>query len=709
MADALPGVLTDPPWRVWDAPDPVIVKGLKPPPSKIVWEDGEREKWAPGPGPAPETDWDDAVRQQRDGRLWRSVELFTWGPEDDVRPLLATWKPDIGRSGLGVDAVLARFGLDALAPVLHAAKDSPENAGGTLLPVLDGKAARIVSGWLASGGEDAGIAHAWLTRHGADAVPYLLPDALGARESLRAKAALALRLIAAERSPEAVVDAAGRHAAAVAPLLADVPRVDPGDPWAVALLDPPRIGGWLDPATLPAVALRGGGIVPLEANAHIATMLAMSGDDVFPGLSDVHDACDPPSLAAFAWAIFERWRTGGAPTADAWALTTLGIWGDDDTVRRLTPILRAWPGQAMHHRAVQGLDVLAAMGTETALVHLDGIARKVKFGGLRDAARAKIAQVARHLGLTGEQLADRLVPRFGLDASGTLTLDYGPRRFTVGFDEQLKPYVTDDDGKLRKSLPKPGAKDDPSLAPAAYQRYADLKKDVRAIASVQLGRLEAAMLNGRRWSAADWRDHIAGHPLIWHLARRLVWTSGGTAVRLAEDRTLADVDDKTVTLPDGAEIALPHPIHLGDDLPTWTELFADYEILQPFPQLARPVHAFASDEAASWHLPRFEGAEVPMGRLLALDKHGWERGRPQDNGTQNWLEYRSGSVYVVISLFSGIQVGMPYGRDTDRLTHVWITERPHRFPPKDGTGHTFAELDPVTASEVLAHLTSLTG
>jgi hypothetical protein len=28
-----------------------------------------------------------------------------------------------------------------------------------------------------------------------------------------------------------------------------------------------------------------------------------------------------------------------------------------------------------------------------------------------------------------------------LDADGGMTLDYGPRRFVVGFDDQLKPYV----------------------------------------------------------------------------------------------------------------------------------------------------------------------------------------------------------------------------------------------------------------------------
>ncbi|MFD0330380.1 hypothetical protein ACFQZC_24780 [Streptacidiphilus monticola] len=47
--------------------------------------------------------------------------------------------------------------------------------------------------------------------------------------------------------------------------------------------------------------------------------------------------------------------------------------------------------------------------------------------------------MAEGLGLTGDQLSDRLVPDLGLESDGTTVVDYGTRRFTVGFDEQLRP------------------------------------------------------------------------------------------------------------------------------------------------------------------------------------------------------------------------------------------------------------------------------
>ena len=158
----------------------------------------------------------------------------------------------------------------------------------------------------------------------------------------------------------------------------------------------------------------------------------------------------------------------GAPATDGWALTALGRLGNDDTVRRLVPVIREWPGQTGHAKAVTGLDVLAEIGSDLALMYLSSIAQRVRFKALRQRAQEKIADVAASRGLTAEQLADRLVPDFGLDEDATLVIDYGSGRFTVGFDEQLRSFVVDQDGRRRNDLPKPG--DDEQQALAEYQR-----------------------------------------------------------------------------------------------------------------------------------------------------------------------------------------------------------------------------------------------
>ncbi|MFO0928751.1 MAG: hypothetical protein U0736_17310 [Gemmataceae bacterium] len=88
---------------------------------------------------------------------------------------------------------------------------------------------------------------------------------------------------------------------------------------------------------------------------------------------------DRPALAAFAWALFDGWLKAGAPVKEKWALLALGHLGDDQAVMRLAPLVRAWPGQSQHQRAVSGLEVLRGIGTDTALQQLNGMALKLKF------------------------------------------------------------------------------------------------------------------------------------------------------------------------------------------------------------------------------------------------------------------------------------------------------------------------------------------
>ncbi|MDT7782231.1 MAG: hypothetical protein QOF58_650, partial [Pseudonocardiales bacterium] len=317
--------------------------------------------------------------------------------------------------------------------------------------------------------------------------------------------------------------------------------------------------------------------------------------------------------------------------------------------------------------------------------------------------------IAAALGLSRDQLSDRLVPRLGLDDAATLVIDYGPRQFTVGFDEHLKPYVLDPEGKRRKDLPKPGAKDDPATAPSEHKRFAVVKKDVRAVASDQIHRLERAMVDQRTWTAEEFHTVLAGHPLLWHLVRRLVWITGeGTSFRLAEDRTLASSEDAEFTLPETATVRVAHPVDLPETLAAWGEIFADYEILQPFPQLARPVHAFTPDEPQVPQLQQYTGRPAPVGRILGLTDRGWVRGAPQDNGVEEWITrpLPSGGA-VVASLDPGIAIGAIDIYPDVAFSAIWFSEDGEgSWTPREATPDTF-DIDPVTASEVLSELASL--
>ncbi|XVQ06482.1 DUF4132 domain-containing protein [Spirillospora sp. CA-255316] len=720
-ADALPKVLVAPAWtRRSEIAKPVTIPGLKAPDEVTIhWPDGARQAWAEADirewaghyGVKP--DWD---------RIWRPGDwrdsgivlplVFAQAPPDVARPLLAEWDTTEGhRVPNAIKRTVARFEMEVYPHVLRGARHNSRSYGEFLLPYCGAEVAALMADWFVRLKAVRKTAAAWLEWHGTDAARMLVPAALGKAGPARQTAEAALRHIAAVHDDEAVLAAAREHGERAAAALRTLLATDPLD---VVPPTVPTTPDWLDPASLPQVMLRDRRTrLPGDSVAHLLTTLALSPlDTPHPALRIVRETCDPASLAAFSWAVFRTWQANGMPSRTNWAFTQLGLLGDDETARRLTPLLREWPGEGGHARAVTGLDVLAALGTDTALMCLNQIAQRVRYKGLKTKARERIGQIAERLGLTTDQLADRLVPTLDLDADSALTLDYGTRTFTIGFDEALRPQVTDQAGKPRKSLPKPGAKDDAQLAPAAYQRFAQLKKDVRAIASHLVHRLERAMVDRRRWTAEEFTELFARHPLTRHVARRLVWlavTDTATRTfRLAEDLTLADAADDAFVLPGDARIGIAHPLDLGDDLTTWGQVFADYEIIQPFPQLSRETHRLTETEKEGSRLERFEGVTAPTGVILGLINRGWERGDPQDAGIEHaFLRPLPEDRYALLYLDPGFVAGETHAFEEHTLTHVFVSD--DRFGTLSEISVRLGDLDDITASELLRDLTVLKG
>ncbi|EPR7374286.1 DUF4132 domain-containing protein, partial [Escherichia coli] len=451
--------------------------------------------------------------------------------------------------------------------------------------------------------------------------------------------------------------------------------------------------------------------LPDDAMRHLGTMLSFSRDiTAYAGLEIIKDTFTRDSLADFGWDLYTAWTEAGAPAKENWAFTSLGILGDDDTARKLTPLIRAWPGESQHKRAVYGLDVLASIGSDIALMLLNGIAQKIKFAALQEHASDKINMVAKNRGLTMAELEDRLAPDLGLDINGSLTLDFGPRQFTVGFDETLKPMVRDANGKVLKDLPKPNQSDDKTLATDAVNLFKQLKKDVRAIASQQIDRLEQAMCQRRRWTTEQFRLFMVEHPLVRHLTRRLLWgvyTEENTLIacfRVAEDSTYSDMQDELFTLPAG-NIGIPHMLEIPpESAAAFRQIYADYELLPPFQQLDRGSYRLADNEQNTHELTRWSGRLCQAGRIVGLVRRGWQR--LEESGSVYAMRKSTpyGDLELETEHFSLIYGETGYG-DLLPVESVKITSPDDRYGKQPLL--TFSMLDDITASELINDIESL--
>jgi len=798
--DELPGVLASPPWLAKVQKKAAAALALEPLPLAAVeqWEPGTREaalrlnQWQQQRHDKAAKDvlalidelgFDDRKKYfgaigeaaaaaicRRDAQglvdAWRAMlaerkkERYYWFwfdaqyvpvlPPDVALPF---WNAVAGEAETsGAAYVMASLGLPALPGLLSVVRAKPtENLSLALnygAVELAAPAARAFAKLKSV--REAG--RTWLLRYPEHAACGLVAPALGKAGEARDCAGSALRLLQAQGHGALLLAVAGRYGdEAVVQALRAVLDESPLDRFPTKRA---RLPEWWQPRGWRRPELLNGKALPDGALDHLGQMLTFpTSEEVYAGIAVVQEACRPGTLADFAWDGFSAWLEAGGPSKEGWALTALGLFGNDDTARRLTPFIRAWPGESAHARAVTGLDVLAAIGSrdaagppqggsspsgggsgearpsgqsEIALMLLNGIAQKIKFKGLQDKAREKIDAIAEARGLTTEELEDRLAPDLGLDEQGTLRLDFGPRAFKVGFDETLKPYVRELDaagapGARLPDLPKPKKTDDPALSKEATERFKLLKKDVRTIASQQLLRLEVAMCARRRWTPEVFRMFLVEHPLVRHIVQRLIWgvyemegdgRYGGrlaSCFRVAEDGSFTTAEDDPFELPEGAQVSIgvPHALELpAADAAAFGQVFADYELLQPFAQIGRDTYTLGDAEKSADKLDRWKGAKVPTGRVLGLVNKGWRRGQAQDGGGI-WYFLKPLGAKKVIELYldPGIIVGMVDEYPEQELGEV-------KVGPPGSWGEiqepeAFSALDDIAASELIRDLEAL--
>ncbi len=312
--------------------------------------------------------------------------------------------------------------------------------------------------------------------------------------------------------------------------------------------------------------------------------------------------------------------------------------------------LKTWYGwRAAQCRAL--LHVLAWCDEPLATQFLLSVAGRFRTAGIRKEADRLVHELAERQGWTMDELADRTAPSAGFDQHGQQQLVYlkeAPvgqepevsRTITLHLDGRLGVHILVA-GRELKRLPSARADEAEASVEKAKKGLSQAKRNLKQIVKQQSTRLYAAMCAQRTWPDQDWRRFVLQHPVLGHLARRLVWLASDDDERVKEisfrplaDGSLSDVDDNEIELPAGTGFAIAHRSRLAPDLvDAWVGHLADYEVDPLFEQFAADAYELAAKQTNATELVDLCGHTVSAFKLRArAKKRGFVRGPSEEGG-----------------------------------------------------------------------------
>ncbi|HEV3119536.1 MAG TPA: DUF4132 domain-containing protein [Gemmataceae bacterium] len=481
---------------------------------------------------------------------------------------------------------------------------------------------------------------------------------------------------------------------------------------------------WLKEGQLPPLKLTKGGALDKDAVRYLLYRQSRA-KEIRPDIEakPLFALIDRKNNADFALAVLKGFLASKTDASDRWALTIAGLLGDDRMVPLLNQQIRKWADTSRGKMAEFAVAALALLGTDTALLALDALAirYRTKYKNIGKAAVEAFALAAERLGMSVEELGDRVVPWLGFEPGKPRLVEAGKSKIEarIGLDFKLK-YHDLEKKKSVSALPKAAPK-------VVLAEFKELGAHLREIAKAQTMRLENLMVRQHHWPAPRWRDLFLRHPLLFPFAVRHVWglygEDGGlmTTFRALEDGSLTNASDEAVAVPGEGSIGVVHPLELGDEArKAWLTHLADYEIEPAFPQLERPVVHLAADQKATKSLHDYKGTSLnAMTFKGRAERLGWMRGSVVDAGgvLSYWKSFPTAGVdaflgledmYVGIDMYSDIKLQEAYFVRTGSVKTGSYT---YDEPGKDDDARllSFGQVPPIVYSEVMGDLQKIAG
>jgi hypothetical protein len=436
---------------------------------------------------------------------------------------------------------------------------------------------------------------------------------------------------------------------------------------------------------------------------------------------------DRKTAGDFALAVLQMFLASKMAAEDRWAMAVAGLLGDDRVVPVLMQQIRKWVDANRGKLGEYAAEALALLGTDVALCAVDSLSIRYrsKQKNIGKAASEAFAEAAQRLGITVDELGDRVVPWLGFEPGKPRLLEYGDKRIEVRVGLDFKIEFRDlAKGKKIATLPA-------GIPAEVKTEFKDLGATLREVIKGQLVRMENLMVRQFRWPVPRWRELYLAHPILFPFAARMVWglySPEGTlqaTFRALEDRTFTDEQDGAVELPEsppeGTAIGLVHPLELTPEKrQAWAVHLADYRVESPFLQMERPVVYPDDGEKGTKISSKYSGTELNgMTFKGRAERLGWQRGSVCDGGgITSYCKSFPGAGADAILALDGMYIGIDM-ESTIKLEKFCFVkggsvsfgsyEYDEPSDEKDARLLPFAQVPPVVFSETLGDLAKIAG